>query len=145
MDWSKGGLVVNLTRNYYDAAGTSPDWAMPAGVTAPRPWEECGLGCASGYERDYWHNRGYATYVEPAGFVKLREVSLTYEVPSSLTGSHIRNAQIQVSGRNLKTWTDYSGYDPEVSNFGNVAAGRNQDVTPYPPSRSFWVGINLGF
>ena len=145
LDWSKGGLVVNLTRNYFDAVGLSPDYELPAGVTSPRLWEECGLGCASGLERDYWHQRGRATYVEPAGFVKLREVSLAFDVPSRYLGNRVSNATIQLSGRNLRTWTDYSGYDPEVSNFGNVAAGRNQDVTPFPPSRTFWVGLNLGF
>jgi outer membrane receptor protein involved in Fe transport len=150
VDWSKGGLVVNLTRNYYDAAGTSPDWYNPAewdseGDFTPIAWEECGLGCASGAARDYFHARGYATYVEPAGFVKIREISVTYDIPERILGNRVNHAQLQFSGRNLKTWTDYSGYDPEVSNFGNVAAGRNQDVTPYPPSRSFWVGINLGF
>ena len=153
LDWSKGGLVVNLTRNYYDAAGTAPDWLNPAewdaeGNFTPIPWTECGIGCASGAARDHWHraaNGGWATYVEPAGFVKLREVSVTYDIPTSFLGNRVNSAQLQLSGRNLKTWTDYGGYDPEVRNFGNVAAGRNQDVTPFPRSRAFWLGINLGF
>jgi hypothetical protein len=66
-------------------------------------------------------------------------------VPTRLLGRRVSSAQLQLSGRNLKTWTNYSGYDPEVSNFGNVAAGRNQDVTPFPPSRTFWLGLNLVF
>jgi len=35
--------------------------------------------------------------------------------------------------------------DPEVSNFGNQAIGRNIDVAPFPPSRSFWFSLSLGF
>jgi hypothetical protein len=50
-----------------------------------------------------------------------------------------------VSGRNLKTWTPYTGYDPEVSNFSNQNIGRFQDVTPYPPSRSLFVSISANF
>ena len=144
-DWSHGGLVVNLTRNYYDGAGTSPDQAMPAGVTTPRPWPECDANCLSGDERLYWFAQRYPVYVEDGGFLKLREVSLAYDVPTRLLGRRVSSAQLQLSGRNLKTWTNYSGYDPEVSNFGNVAAGRNQDVTPFPPSRTFWLGLNLVF
>jgi hypothetical protein len=72
-------------------------------------------------------------------------VSVSYEVPARWLGSRVSNAQISLSGRNLKTWTGYSGYDPEVSNFGNVTAGRNQDVTPFPPSRTFWLAFNVGF
>jgi hypothetical protein len=50
-----------------------------------------------------------------------------------------------VSGRNLLTFTGYTGLDPEVSNFGNQSVGRNIDVAPFPPSRSFWFGIDLDF
>jgi hypothetical protein len=144
-DWSHGGLVVNLTRNYFDGAGTSPDQEMPAGVTTPRPWPECDANCLSGDERLYWFSQRRPVYVEDGGFLKLREVSLSYDVPTRFLGRRVSSAQLQLSGRNLKTWTNYSGYDPEVSNFGNVAAGRNQDVTPFPPSRTFWLGLNLVF
>ncbi|HET7229342.1 MAG TPA: SusC/RagA family TonB-linked outer membrane protein [Longimicrobium sp.] len=144
-DWSHGGLVVNLTRNYYDGAGTAPDQAMPAGVTEPREWPKCDANCLSGDERNYWFGKGYPVYVEDASFLKLRELSLSYDVPTRVLGRRVTSAQLQLSGRNLVTWTPYSGYDPEVSNFGNVAAGRNQDVTPFPPSRTFWLGLNLVF
>jgi hypothetical protein len=145
-DWSHGGLVINLTRNYYDSAATAPDYAMPAGVTTPRPWTGC-PSCLSGEERLYWFNspNNYPVYVEDGSFVKLRELSLSYDVPTRLVGRRVSSAQLQLSARNLKSWDNYSGYDPEVSNFGNVAAGRNQDVTPFPPSRTFWLGINLVF
>ncbi|HEU4560545.1 MAG TPA: SusC/RagA family TonB-linked outer membrane protein [Longimicrobium sp.] len=154
-DWSHGGLVVNLTRNYWDAAGTAPDYLAPANlprdadghITEARPWPQCGTTCLSGEERLFWfeapNNR--PVYVEDGSFVKLRELSLSYDVPSRVLGRRVSSAQLQLSGRNLVTWTDYSGYDPEVSNFGNVAAGRNQDVTPFPPSRTFWLGVNLVF
>jgi hypothetical protein len=45
----------------------------------------------------------------------------------------------------LKTWTRYSGLDPEVSNFGNQNLGRFQDVTPFPPSRQIWAAISANF
>jgi TonB-linked SusC/RagA family outer membrane protein len=145
-DWSHGGLVINLTRNYYDSAETSPDFLMPPGVTTPRPWTGCG-SCLSGQERLFWfgspNNR--PVYIEDASFLKLRELSLSYDVPSHVLGRRVTSAQLQLSARNLKSWDKYSGYDPEVSNFGNVAAGRNQDVTPFPPSRTFWLGLNLVF
>jgi hypothetical protein len=52
---------------------------------------------------------------------------------------------VSVSGRNLFTDTPYSGIDPEVSNFGNQPIARNIDVTPFPPSRSFWFAVDVGF
>ena len=88
-------------------------------------------------------------YVENSGFVKLRELSLGYQLPAGMTGrlfnGHASQARIELSGRNLKTWTKYSGLDPEVSNFGNQPIGRFQDVTPYPPSRTFFLTVNTTF
>jgi hypothetical protein len=92
---------------------------------------------------------GQPVYVENSGFVKLREVTLGYDVPSAfanrLLQGHAQNLRLELSGRNLKTWTKYTGLDPEVSNFSNQAVGRIQDVTPYPPWRSFFFSINTTF
>jgi len=54
-------------------------------------------------------------------------------------------ARVSLAGRNLLTVTDYSGLDPEVSNFGNQPIARNFDIAPYPPSRSFWLALSAGF
>ena len=81
--------------------------------------------------------------------MKLREVTLGYELPSVLTrnafGGRAQNVRLELSGRNLKTWTKYTGLDPEVSNFGNQPLGRFQDVTPYPPSRQFFFSLSSSF
>jgi hypothetical protein len=154
-DWSKGGLVVNLTRNYYDGAFTAPDYDAPSNLKRDadghliesRPFSSCGPTCLSGEERLFLFAspNNLPVYIEDGSFVKLRELALSYDVPAQVLGGRVRGAQLQLSGRNLMTWTDYSGYDPEVSNFGNVSAGRNQDVTPFPPSRVYSLGINLEF
>ncbi|HMI45397.1 MAG TPA: hypothetical protein VK491_04465, partial [Gemmatimonadaceae bacterium] len=89
-----------------------------------------------------------AMYVEDASFLKLRELTLSFEVPSTMVsrfGRGVRTAELSFSGRNLWTHTDYTGLDPEVSNFGNQPIGRNIDVAPFPPSRSFWFSLSLGF
>ena len=52
---------------------------------------------------------------------------------------------MSVTGRNLLRFTPYRGLDPEVSNFANQAIVRNIDVAPFPPSRSFFFSIDLGF
>lgn len=131
LDWQQGGSVVNLTRLLYDANGTSPDVE------------------AAGERISTWAGGETSVYVERATFAKLREVAITYEVPTRVVQSlwgQVRTASVAVSARNL-VWfaTPYSGYDPEVSNFGNQPIARNIEVTPYPASRSFYFTINLGF
>ena len=82
-------------------------------------------------------------------YLKLREVTLAYNLPEGFTrglfGSTVRYARLSLSGRNLLRFTGYRGLDPEVSNFGNQAIVRNIDVAPFPPSRSFFFSIDLGF
>jgi hypothetical protein len=86
--------------------------------------------------------------VQDGSYLKLRELSLTYDLPESVVGhlfGGVRYARLNVSGRNLIRITPYKGSDPEVSNFGNQAIARNIDVAPFPPSRSFFFSIDLGF
>ncbi len=75
--------------------------------------------------------------------------SSAYQLPPSLLNNALLGgldgARLTLSGRNLVTWTDYSGLDPEVSNFGNQPIARNIDVAPFPPSRSFWLGMDVQF
>jgi TonB-linked SusC/RagA family outer membrane protein len=85
-------------------------------------------------------------FLEDTHFWKLREISLSYSLPESLLariGS--RNGTVVLSGRNLATWTSYSGLDPEINFDG---AGDNFGVTELltqPPVRYFTLRLNLGF
>lgn len=68
-------------------------------------------------------------YFQDASFVKLREVSATYTLPERWLG---KRASITLAGRELKTWTDYRGIDPEsnVNNAATTAVTIDQAVTP---------------
>jgi hypothetical protein len=130
VEWQQGGNVINLTRLLQDANENAPDGA--AGDTR--------IGA--------WAGGATSTYIESATFVKVREVAVSWDLPASTVHSlwsGVRSAQLAVSARNL-FWvaTPYKGFDPEVSNFGNQPIARNIDVTPYPPSRTFFFTINLG-
>ena len=130
LDWRKGQSIVNLTQLLYDAAGLAADpTAGDARITS------------------YVHHN--SPYVQKASFAKLREVTVSYTLPSSLIssafGDKISAVRIEASGRNLYTWTNYEGLDPEVSNFGNQNINRSQDVAPYPPSRSFFFTLGVDF
>lgn len=128
IDWQQGSDVINLTRLLYDAGGTSPD-------------EE-----AAAERLQAFAMRDIRPYIEDATFVKLRELSATYTLPKKVAEQigPVRTMQVGLTARNLLTLTGYSGLDPEVSNFGNQPIGRNYDVAPYPPSRSFWLSITAG-
>jgi TonB-linked SusC/RagA family outer membrane protein len=83
--------------------------------------------------------------VEPAGYVKLRELSATYTWENArvreLTG--FTALEFRLAARNLNTWTDYSGVDPETNLEGSFGIGRGQDYFNNPQTRSFIFSINL--
>jgi len=136
LDWRKGGKVANLTNDYFldccnDNQGTLADTTLVNSLRAKQ-----GL-------------RQTAAFVENATFLKLRELSVSYTLPSAVTSrlfsSSTQAVRLELSGRNLKTWSPYTGLDPEVSNFGNTNVTRYFDVTPYPPSRSFFFSVSADF
>jgi TonB-linked SusC/RagA family outer membrane protein len=140
LDWQQGGTIVNLTKFLFDLGQNTVDFADPITVGG----EETTVGA----RRLELFGRQTAVFLEDASYVKLREVTLAYTVPEDLVArvwSAAQYAVISVSGRNLLTFTDYTGLDPEVSNFGNQNIARNIDVAPFPPSRSFWFSVRVGF
>ncbi len=138
--------MINLTELLSDLFGVSPDVEDPDGTITPV--HECFPDC-SGQERIAGFINGNARgYTQHAGFLKLREVSLSWELPASARNalwSGFESVRFTLSGRDLLTFTDYRGLDPEVSNFGRENFARNVDVAPFPPSRSFWLSTTVTF
>ncbi len=140
LDWQHGGSIINLTKFLYDLGSNTVDYADP--ITYG------GLQTTKGANRLRLFPKQTGVYVEDASFIKLRELTLSLDVPETMVarfGRGVRTAELSFSGRNLWTHTNYTGMDPEVSNFGNQPIGRNIDVAPFPPSRSFWFSLSLGF
>jgi TonB-linked SusC/RagA family outer membrane protein len=86
-----------------------------------------------------------AQFVEPGGFVKLRELGLSYTVSAPWLNSVLGfdAVDIRVFGRNLHTWTKYTGIDPETTLFGASVGQQGFDYFGTPQARSF--GITLTF
>jgi hypothetical protein len=84
-------------------------------------------------------------FITPADFLKLREVSVTYTLPSRwVSRAGLKSLSIMVSGRNLAMWTKYSGMDPEL-NFSGDATFTRSDYMSVPMMRRFLAGVNLTF
>ncbi len=85
------------------------------------------------------NTRASDRYIEDGSYLRLKNVSLNYEIPNSLLGGKIfKAANISLSGQNLLTLTNYSGFDPEVSSSGI-------DNSIYPISRTVSFSFNITF
>lgn len=84
-------------------------------------------------------------YVEESGWVRLRELTLSYRLPESLIGrTPITNLELYFTGINLWLSTPYTGVDPETSLVGNNN-GLGLDYFNNPGVKSYTFGVRLGF
>lgn len=126
--WKQGGKNINLSTLLFDLNDTSPDFddmtLDPDGVLANGPYRLSLLGANTD------------PYVEDAGYVRLREVGLFYNIPRSVF-KDVLGLRVGFSGRNLLNFFDYNSYDPEVSNFGSGGLSQGVEVSPFPSSKSY--------
>jgi len=87
----------------------------------------------------------YSGMYENGRFTRLREVSVTYDLPDRLVAQMRANrASIVFAGRNLHVWTPYSGVDPEAT-VGNGDQRGGEEYFATPPLRYYTIRLNLGF
>ncbi len=127
IDHKEGGHAINLANLIYDLGGTTADYEENGGDRLG------GLGAVT------------QPYIESTTYTALRDISLNYTLPSSVSDRlGLNYLQVGFSGRNLWLDTDYTGLSPEVSQFGNEAVGGSVDTNPFPLSKSMYFTLSLG-
>jgi hypothetical protein len=90
------------------------------------------------------HSQGINTKtIVDASYIKLQNVRLSYNLPSTLLKDKIRFCEIYISGLNLLTFSDYEGHDPALNPNGD--GNFRIDWNGYPSARTLLVGLNIGF
>jgi TonB-linked SusC/RagA family outer membrane protein len=86
-------------------------------------------------------------YLQKADFIRLRNVMLSYDIPSSILGKvKIRNARIYLSGVNLLTFTEYDGFDPESrADANSLGSNYGIDYESAPQAKTTSIGLNINF
>ena len=142
-DGEFGGYIYNRTRQWAYRESRSADqdqFGKADGLKKPMAY----------YQRLYNVNSLSSWFVESGDFVKLRELSLQYTLDpdwvDSLFRGRVTNVELNLIGRNLYTFTNYTGYDPEVanSNGGSNVIGRI-DAYQYPNFRTVSASLQLTF
>jgi TonB-linked SusC/RagA family outer membrane protein len=150
-DWT-GSLVSEFSykkaslRIQFDAVQGNEvfnaDWRTRQGVGNGKEAEKEQTGV---YPRGYI-NSFYASIeqwrIDDGSFVKLREISLSYSFGKL---KWFRDITASVAGRNLKSWDNYKGYDPEVNAGGQSTVLRGIDFGSVPIPKTFSVGISAKF
>lgn len=84
--------------------------------------------------------------VEDASYLRVKDITLSYNLPSSLISRiKLQNLRIYVNFKNMYTFTDYTGYNPEVNRFTSNAISLGADYGSYPSVRTITTGLSLTF
>ncbi len=132
--WKNGGDNINLTTLLNDFGSTSADYDEDAdkdGVTnGPQRINKFLGGSAQGF-------------VEEASYLRFREIGLYYTF-GKFRGNIVKGLRMGLTFNNYITFTNYSGYDPEVSNFG-TGFSTGVDVDPFPASKRAAFNVTIDF
>jgi TonB-linked SusC/RagA family outer membrane protein len=104
----------------------------------------------SSYNQAYWQNTGNSfgggqeTDIENGGFVRIRQLSLTYELPRPLLKKGpFTSLSLTAFANNLHVWTKYDGVDPETS-LGGPSNSQGLDYFNNPNTKSYGLRLNVG-
>lgn len=139
----QGNDILNATRIETESMMTSKNqshavinrWRNPGDVTAiPRPSNTTTNSLVS------------TRFIEDGSYMRVKAITLSYAFPQEwLSKVHLGTARVYVTGENLFTFTDYSGYDPEVNAFGSSNRVQGVDFGTYPQTRNIIFGVNVTF
>ena len=135
-----GNEILNLERRYLLNMEASSNMMK-------EPLQRYPYGELNRATRKSSGNNGACTstfHLEDGSYLRLQNLSLGYTFPDRWTRkAGISKLRIYVQGTNLFTWTDYSGYNPEVNKRSTDALRPGEDYCSYPLSRTFSVGVNF--
>lgn len=148
----QGNEIMHLGRRFYaNFAGTAN--GLKEMNNRWRSVEDPGDGVTPRANRDlsrYSSSNASAnissTHIEDGSFIRLRNISLAYNLPGRLIEKFsLRAVRVYANAQNLFTISNYTGYNPEVSVSGISALTPGVDYGGYPISKVFTVGFNVGF
>ena len=142
VDWTQGGNIYNGTRQW------------PFFDNRDRVYDQTGKPEAEKKSQSYYNYfynglNAQAFFVEPGTYVKIKELSVNYTLVRDQLRKvglgRLENVRLGLVGRNLFTFTKYSGYDPEVSGIAGDPYQFRIDWFSYPHFRTFTGVVEIAF
>ncbi len=143
VNWNYGNQIYNSGKYTTSGAGNSGTYNITKEFWNNR-WTE--TNPTNEYFARWNRTRDIVSsyFVEDGSFLRLSNITLAYTFPERLLSKmRISNLRLNITGQNLAIWTNYTGYDPEVSS--NVSALKGYDRVTYPRSTSLFLGLSATF
>lgn len=144
LDWFQGLDVYNNARQWLYNNGLHADTSEPITINDPTGVDQTGA-FVQYYTSLYNTNVPLSHFLEDASFLRLRNISVGVNLKKFIKADFIDSFNVRLSGRNLMTFTNYTGLDPEASrSFGNTFQ-RGFDEFTHPNTKSINLGVNITF
>lgn len=140
-----GNEILNLNRRYLDNMEGNVN-GTTIGLNRYVDPNNIGNGKINRANRKTTGNNSRTStwHLEDGSYLRLQNITLGYTFPKKwINKLHLDKLRIYVSANNLKTWTNYTGYNPEVSLRNSDALTPGEDYGTYPLSKTFMVGLNI--
>jgi TonB-linked SusC/RagA family outer membrane protein len=149
-DWIYGSHLYNQTKEWMYRDGIHGDFAKPVtinGVTAAyTAYYGSAYSSAWGSLYGPGNNATKDYFYEDASFLRLRNISVGFDFAKFIRMKYFNKLQLVLTGRNILTVTNYTGFDPEVSSGAvNSSFDRGIDNSTIPNLKSYAIGLNVGF
>lgn len=148
--------VHGVTKHRWHPDTQDPEGVGPINKFLIHGEKAVGPGATNGVGNDFYYDESWFTgiggyggdrwqYIENAGYIMLREVSITYRLPSAFVRRFsLQDVSIRISGRNLQTWTDYTGWSPDT-NRSQATNSRGVDYFNSPQTRVYNVTLRVNY
>lgn len=150
LQWSYGYDILNANKTVFGVPEAGRRNGFPDLINAWSPTNtDTNVGTIR-YSNVYGAapkgNRIDNRHIEDGSYLKLKAVSFGYNLPSVFAKQlKLKSLRVFVTGQNLFTWTNYSGYDPDVSVGKFGALTPNLDYSAYPQSTTIMTGLDIIF
>ena len=144
LQWSYGNDILNANRLMFEGGFSKKDLNQFASYANRWTFENPDSDMPR-YSTSSSNNVISSRIIEDGSYLRIKNITLGYTVPlNKIKKLNLSRVRIYASVQNLYTFTNYSGYDPEVS-IKNNALNPGLDFSAYPRAASFNFGLNLGF
>lgn len=147
LQFSLGNDIMNAQQIYMSQYGSGGDNHTTAAMNR---WTPTNTNTTE--PRAVWgdpnRNTRYSDrFVEDGSYWRVKNFVVGYALPEAVVGRALRGrmARVYFQAQNLLTFTDYSGFDPEVSSTGNSSTARGMDFYALPQSRTLTFGVNMAY
>ena len=141
----QGNDVINMNTRFNANLGTSKNISEAMLSGAWVDGKDNSLATGPKAIRQFWRTLPFSKrFIEDGSFVRIKNITLGYNIPGTIIKG-VSSIRISAGVNNLYTFTNYTGFDPEINSYGDNPALFGVDLGGYPNSRTYNFSVRCSF